>query len=86
MHRARNRVAQTLCFASFGIADPFAYDLSTGRGVVIGRAATKLRSIETQPLTGGSISYGSIASGNPCLIGAFVCLAFASHQQQHTQP
>ena len=40
-----------------GIADPFADDLITGRGVVLGRAATKLRSIETQPLTGGSISH-----------------------------
>lgn len=38
----------------FGIADPFADDLSTGRGIVLGRAATKLRSIEIQPLTGGS--------------------------------
>jgi len=38
-----------------GIADPFADDLITGRGVVLGRAATKLRSIETQPLTGGSM-------------------------------
>ena len=41
---------------SFGIADPSVDDSSTGRGVVLGRAATKLRSIETQPLTGGSTS------------------------------
>jgi hypothetical protein len=37
-----------------GIADPFVDDLSTGQGIVLGRAATKLRSIEIQPLTGGS--------------------------------
>jgi hypothetical protein len=41
----------------FGIADPSVDDSSTGRGVVLGRAATKLRSIETQPLTGGSTSH-----------------------------
>ena len=41
----------------FGIADPFADDSSTGRGIVLGRAATKLRSIEIQPLTGGSTSH-----------------------------
>ena len=41
----------------FGIADPFADDSSTGRGIVLGRAATKLRSIEIQPLTGGSIGH-----------------------------
>ena len=39
-----------------GIADPFVDDLSTGQGIVLGRAATKLRSIEIQPLTGGSTS------------------------------
>jgi len=37
-----------------GIAGPFVDDSITGRGVVLGRAATKLRSIETHPLTGGS--------------------------------
>lgn len=41
----------------FGIADPFADDLSTGQGIVLGRAATKLRSIEIQPLTGGSTGH-----------------------------
>lgn len=41
----------------FGIADPFVDDSSTGRGTVLGRAATKLRSIEVQPLTGGSFSF-----------------------------
>lgn len=40
-----------------GIADPFVDDLSTGQGIVLGRAATKLRSIEIQPLTGGSTSH-----------------------------
>ena len=38
-----------------GVADPFVNDSSTGRGFVLGRAATKLRSIENYPLTGGSI-------------------------------
>lgn len=41
----------------FGIADPSVDDSSTGRGIVLGRAATKLRSIEIQPLTGGSTSH-----------------------------
>lgn len=45
-----------------GIADPFADDLSTGRGIVLGRAATKLRSIEIQPLTGGSTDLRSVES------------------------
>ena len=40
-----------------GNADPFVDDLSTGQGIVLGRAATKLRSIEIQPLTGGSTSH-----------------------------
>ena len=35
--------------------EPPADDLSTSRGVVLSRAATILRSIETQPLTGGSL-------------------------------
>jgi hypothetical protein len=53
----RNRGLHKLCASqSYGIADPSADDSSTGRGVVLGRAATKLRSIETQPLTGGSTS------------------------------
>lgn len=47
------RVAQGV-----GIADPFVDDLSTGRGIVLGRAATKLRSIEIQPSTGGSTGQG----------------------------
>lgn len=34
--------------------EPPVDDLSTSRGVVLSRAATILRSIETQPLTGGS--------------------------------
>lgn len=34
--------------------EPPADDLSTSRGVVLSRAATILRSIETQPLAGGS--------------------------------
>ena len=47
-----------LCISQgFGIADPSVDDSITGRGVVLGRAATKLRSIETQPLTGGSTSH-----------------------------
>lgn len=36
--------------------EPPVDDLSTSRGVVLSRAATILRSIETQPLTGGSFS------------------------------
>ena len=53
----RNRGLHKLCASqSYGIADPSVDDSSTGRGVVLGRAATKLRSIETQPLTGGSTS------------------------------
>lgn len=40
-----------------GIADPFVDDSSTGQGIVLGRAATKLRSIEIQPLTGGSTGH-----------------------------
>ena len=53
----RNWGLHKLCASqSYGIADPSADDSSTGRGVVLGRAATKLRSIETQPLTGGSTS------------------------------
>lgn len=48
---------QKLCILQgFGIADPSVDDSITGRGVVLGRAATKLRSIETHPLTGGSTS------------------------------
>ncbi len=35
--------------------EPPVDDLSTSRGVVLSRAATILRSIETQPLTGGSL-------------------------------
>jgi hypothetical protein len=49
---------------SFGIADPSVDDSSTGRGVVLGRAATKLRSIETQPLTGGSTSRRLVRSSS----------------------
>ena len=30
-------------------------DLRTGRGVVLGRAVPMLRSVETQPLTGGFV-------------------------------
>lgn len=45
-----------------GIADPFVDDLSTGQGIVLGRAATKLRSIEIQPLTGGSTSRRLVVS------------------------
>lgn len=57
MHLLGNRGLHKLCASqSYGIADPSADDSSTGRGVVLGRAATKLRSIETQPLTGGSTS------------------------------
>ena len=35
--------------------EPPVDDLSTSRGVVLSRAATILRSIETQPLTGGCL-------------------------------
>ena len=53
-----NRGLHKLCASqSYGIADPSVDDSSTGRGVVLGRAATKLRSFETQPLTGGSTSH-----------------------------
>ena len=48
--------------------EPPADDLSTSRGVVLSRAATILRSIETQPLTGGSLSlqgYGRKATPFP---------------------
>ena len=46
--------------------EPPVDDLSTSRGVVLSRAATILRSIETQPLTGGSSRlgmYGGRTSG-----------------------
>lgn len=45
-----------------GVADPFVNDSSTGRGFVLGRAATKLRSIENYPLTGGSIGQRPVPS------------------------
>ena len=38
--------------------EPPVDDLSTSRGVVLSRAATILRSIETQPLAGGSTGLG----------------------------
>ena len=38
-----------------GFTSPSVYDLGTGQGVVHGRAATKLRSIETYPETGGFV-------------------------------
>lgn len=52
--REQSRQHQLGAAQGLGIADPFADDSSTGRGTVLGRAATKLRSIEVQPLTGGS--------------------------------
>lgn len=62
MHSLGNWGLHKLCASqSYGIADPSVDDSSTGRGVVLGRAATKLRSIETQPLTGGSTSHRLVA-------------------------
>ena len=40
----------------------FADDLVLGRGVVLSRAATSLRSIETQPLTRRFVRYGRAQS------------------------
>lgn len=72
-----------------GIADPFADDLSTGRGIVLGRAATKLRSIEIQPLTGGSTdrrsadprtsSFGSKLQNNPPVSSVCLRILLPSH-------
>lgn len=55
MHRARKLSSKSdVDLRRLGTAGPFVDDSITGRGVVLGRAATKLRSIETHPLTGGS--------------------------------
>lgn len=55
MHRARKLSGTNdVDLRRLGTAGPFVDDSITGRGVVLGRAATKLRSIETHPLTGGS--------------------------------
>ena len=40
-------------YARSGSAESFVDDLNSSRGVVLGRAATTLRSVETHPLTGG---------------------------------
>lgn len=54
-----------------GFANPSVYDLGTGQGVVHGRAATKLRSIETYPETGGFVhTDGQVLVG---WIGVVVC-------------
>lgn len=62
--RPASRRHQLGAAQGLGNADPFADDSSTGRGVVLGRAATKLRSIETQPSTGGS-SHAGRRPGEP---------------------
>lgn len=47
--------------------EPPVDDLSTSRGVVLSRAATILRSIETQPLAGGSTGLG-VYGGPPTTV------------------
>ena len=63
-----------------GVADPFVNDSSTGRGFVLGRAATKLRSIENYPLTGGSIGQRPVPSFiGTCVVGARILFDSSSN-------
>lgn len=61
--------------------EPPVDDLSTSRGVVLSRAATILRSIETQPLAGGSTRLG-VYGGPPSTRHSLAPCQYRHHSKE----